>query len=94
MSLETFYPVSPPQPLWVHACYEKIKDLKPKRLPLSDVQMFEMFKKRYGTKQAIKLKVNVNLIPLQEWATPFKIHTPPVEDFEKVLPHWGPLGGV
>ncbi len=57
LSLETYYPVSPPQPMWAHACYEKIKDLRPKRLPLSDVQMFEMFKKRYGTKQAIKLKV-------------------------------------
>ncbi|PIK41252.1 putative ankyrin and armadillo repeat-containing protein [Apostichopus japonicus] len=46
----------PSQPLWVHAFYEKIKDLKPKRLPLADNQMHEQFKKRYNYKQAIKYK--------------------------------------
>ena len=44
-------------------CYDYIKDFKPKRLPLTDVQMHEMFKKRYGTKQAIKFKVGVYPIP-------------------------------
>lgn len=41
----------------MHAFYEKIKDLKPKRLPLADNQMHEQFKKRYNYKQAIKYKV-------------------------------------
>ncbi|XP_071497237.1 ankyrin and armadillo repeat-containing protein-like [Diadema antillarum] len=56
MDLETFYPISPPRPLWCHAFYEKIKDLKPKRLPLTDLHMHEQFKKRYGYHQAIKFK--------------------------------------
>ncbi|PIK39875.1 hypothetical protein BSL78_23293 [Apostichopus japonicus] len=56
IQFETYYRVSPAQPLWVHAFYEKIKDLKPKRLPLADNQMHEQFKKRYNYKQAIKYK--------------------------------------
>lgn len=56
MDLETYYPVSPPRPLWCHSFYEKIKDLKPKRLPLTDVHMHEQFKRRYGYHQAIKFK--------------------------------------
>lgn len=57
IQFETYYRISPAQPLWVHAFYEKIKDLKPKRLPLADNQMHEQFKKRYNYKQAIKYKV-------------------------------------
>ncbi|XP_077978159.1 ankyrin and armadillo repeat-containing protein-like [Glandiceps talaboti] len=56
MDFETYYPQSPQKPLWIHAFYEKIKDLKPKRLPLTDVHMHEQFKKRYGVKRAIKNK--------------------------------------
>ncbi|XP_063964781.1 ankyrin and armadillo repeat-containing protein-like isoform X3 [Lytechinus pictus] len=56
MDLETYYPVSPPRPLWCHSFYEKIKDLKPKRLPLTDIHMHEQFKRRYGYHQAIKFK--------------------------------------
>ncbi|XP_070566344.1 ankyrin and armadillo repeat-containing protein-like isoform X3 [Ptychodera flava] len=56
MDFETYYPQSPQKPLWVHAFYDKIKELKPKRLPLTDVHMHEQFKKRYGVKRAIKNK--------------------------------------
>ena len=57
MDFETYYPVSPPQPLWAHAFYDKIAELKPKRLPLTDIQMHEQWKKKYGYHQAIKYKV-------------------------------------
>ncbi|XP_033640039.1 ankyrin and armadillo repeat-containing protein-like isoform X1 [Asterias rubens] len=56
MDFETYYPVSPPQPLWAHAFYDKIAELKPKRLPLTDIQMHEQWKKKYGYHQAIKYK--------------------------------------
>ncbi|XP_038077595.1 ankyrin and armadillo repeat-containing protein-like isoform X2 [Patiria miniata] len=56
MDFETYYPVSPPQPLWAHSFYDKIAELKPKRLPLTDIQMHEQWKKKYGYHQAIKYK--------------------------------------
>ncbi|XP_033103193.1 ankyrin and armadillo repeat-containing protein-like isoform X2 [Anneissia japonica] len=56
MDFETYYPVAPPQPLWLHAVYDRIKDMKPRRLPLTDVHLHEQFKKKYGLKQAIKFK--------------------------------------
>ncbi|XP_071948397.1 ankyrin and armadillo repeat-containing protein-like [Antedon mediterranea] len=56
MDFETFYPVAPPQPLWLHAVYNRIKDMKPRRLPLTDVHLHEQFKKKYGLKKAIKFK--------------------------------------
>ena len=57
IDFETYYPVSPPKPDWVHAFYDKIAELKPKRLPLTDVQMHEQWKRQYGYHQAIKYKV-------------------------------------
>ncbi|XP_022079769.1 ankyrin and armadillo repeat-containing protein-like isoform X2 [Acanthaster planci] len=56
MDFETYYPVSPPQPLWAHSFYDKIAELKPKRLPLTDIQMHEQWKRKYGYHQAIKYK--------------------------------------
>lgn len=54
--LETFYPVSPKHPLWIHAHYDEIVKLKPKRLPVHELQIHEQFKKRYGYQRTVKLK--------------------------------------
>ena len=54
--LETFYPVSPKQPLWVHAHYEEIEKLKCKKLPIQEYLIYELFKKRFGTQQTMNLK--------------------------------------
>ncbi|XP_068920648.1 ankyrin and armadillo repeat-containing protein [Petaurus breviceps papuanus] len=53
--LETFY-----QQLyktqWWGAINEIMKSLRPKRLPLSDIQLHEQFKKKFGFKKAMKCK--------------------------------------
>ena len=54
--LETYYPVSPKHPLWIHAHYDEIMKLKPKRLPVHELQIHEQFKKRYGYQRTVKLK--------------------------------------
>lgn len=54
--LETFYPVSPKQPIWVHAHYEEISKLKCKKLPIQEYLIYEIFKKRFGTQQTMNLK--------------------------------------
>ncbi|EDO43577.1 predicted protein [Nematostella vectensis] len=54
--LETYYPASPKLPLWVHAHYDEIAKLKPKRLPIPELQIHEQFKKRYGYQKTVKLK--------------------------------------
>ena len=54
--LETFYPVSPKQPMWVHAHYEEIDKLKCKKLPIQEYLVYELFKKRFGTQQTMNLK--------------------------------------
>lgn len=54
--LETFYPISPKQPMWVHAHYEEINKLKYKKLPIQEYLIYELFKKRFGTQQTMNLK--------------------------------------
>lgn len=54
--LETYYPVSPKHPLWIHAHHDEIVKLKPKRLPVHELQIHEQFKKRYGYQRTVKLK--------------------------------------
>ena len=53
---ETYYPVMPKIPRWVHAHYDEIAKLKPKRLPLSEIHIHEQFRKRYGYQKTVKLK--------------------------------------
>uniref|UniRef100_A0A8C3T4I8 Ankyrin and armadillo repeat containing n=1 Tax=Chelydra serpentina TaxID=8475 RepID=A0A8C3T4I8_CHESE len=55
IELETFYQQLYKTPWW-GAINEIISTLKPKRLPLSDIQSLEQFKKRFGYKKAIKCK--------------------------------------
>ena len=54
--VETYYPVTPKIPKLVHAHYDEISKLKPKRLPLSEIQIHEQFRKRYGYQKTVKLK--------------------------------------
>lgn len=56
ISLETYYPSSPKHPLWIHAHYDEIAKLKPKRLPIPELQIHEQYKKRYGYQRTVKLK--------------------------------------
>uniref|UniRef100_A0A674IDF7 Ankyrin and armadillo repeat containing n=1 Tax=Terrapene triunguis TaxID=2587831 RepID=A0A674IDF7_9SAUR len=55
IELETFYQQLYKTPWW-GAINEIISTLKPKRLPLTDIQSLEQFKKRFGYKKAIKCK--------------------------------------
>ncbi|XP_078582860.1 ankyrin and armadillo repeat-containing protein-like [Branchiostoma floridae x Branchiostoma japonicum] len=56
LDFETYYPQSPHKPRWIHAFYDVTASLKPKRLPLTDIQVHEHFKKRFGYKKAIRYK--------------------------------------
>lgn len=55
IDLEPFYLLF--KNMWWGAINEVISTLKPKRLPLTDIQAMEQFKKRFGYKKAIKCKV-------------------------------------
>ncbi|TFK13595.1 Peflin [Platysternon megacephalum] len=59
IELETFYQQLYKTPWW-GAINEIISTLKPKRLPLTDIQSLEQFKKRFGYKKAIKCKEDVH----------------------------------
>ncbi|XP_061468883.1 ankyrin and armadillo repeat-containing protein [Rhineura floridana] len=54
IELEPFYLLFKTQ--WWGAINEVISTLKPKRLPLTDIQAMDQFKKRFGYKKAIKCK--------------------------------------
>ena len=54
--IETYYPVTPKIPKLIHAHYDEIAKLKPKKLPLSEIQIHEQFRKRYGYQKTVKLK--------------------------------------
>ncbi|XP_023930596.1 ankyrin and armadillo repeat-containing protein-like [Lingula anatina] len=56
LDFETFHPVPPQKPKWVNVMSEKIRDLKMKRPPMSEHQVFEYFKKYFGYKKAMKCK--------------------------------------
>lgn len=56
IDLETYYPNTPKHPLWIHAHYDEISKLKPKRLPIPELQIHEQYKKRYGYQKTVKLK--------------------------------------
>lgn len=55
IELEAFYMLFKSQ--WWGAINEVISTLKPKRLPLTDTQAMDQFKKRFGYRKAIKCKV-------------------------------------
>ena len=57
VEFETFYPQMPQKPKWVQLMYDEVIKLRPKRLPLADNHLYDMFKHFFGIKQAIKYKV-------------------------------------
>ena len=57
LEFETYYSQSPQKPKWVHVMCEEISKLKPKRFPVPEGQIFELFKKYFGLKKAMKYKV-------------------------------------
>jgi len=56
--LTTYYPAAPPQPGWLHARYQMLGSLRPKRLLMTDLQLTELFKQVFGFKKALANKVN------------------------------------
>lgn len=62
IEFETFYGQMPQKPNWVRMYTEEIARLKPKKLPISDIYLHEQFKKYFGYKKAIKLKVRGSLV--------------------------------
>ena len=56
VNIETYYPASPKQPLWIHSYYEEVEKLKKKKLPMNEVQVHEQLRKRYNYQKAVKLK--------------------------------------
>lgn len=62
LELDTFYPQVPRKPYWLGKLTEHISDLRPKKLPIQEPQMMDVYKKIYGTRKALKFKVC-----LREW---------------------------
>jgi hypothetical protein len=65
IDFESFYAQAPQKPFWVNKLNDELSKLRPKRLPMTDIQVYDLFKKYYGYKKATKLKVfieeNLNL---------------------------------
>jgi len=55
--LTTYYAASPPQPAWIHARYQRLSTLRPRKLPMNDQQIAELFKRVFGFRQALASKV-------------------------------------
>lgn len=58
IDLEQYYPQMPRKPNWVKELSEKVAELRPKRLPIQEPQMMDVFKKVYGFRKALKFKVS------------------------------------
>lgn len=56
LELDTYYPQPPQKPRWVQTMVEQANSLKPKRLPITETQMLDVFKKCFGYQRALKLK--------------------------------------
>jgi len=59
LDFETFHPQVPQQPRWFQAMSEESSRMRSRRLPVTEYQINEQFKKHFGTKQAVKLRVRV-----------------------------------
>lgn len=58
IEFDTYYPQVPRKPQWLAKVTEHIADLKPKKLPIQEPQMMDVYKKIYGTRKALKFKVS------------------------------------
>jgi len=57
VDFETFHPQMPQQPLWIQAMAEESAKMRRRRLPITELQIHDQFKKYFGTKRAAKLRV-------------------------------------
>jgi hypothetical protein len=57
IDLESYYAQFPQKPYWINKLNDELIKLKPKRLPVSDIQVYDLFKKHFGYKKATKYKV-------------------------------------
>ena len=57
IDFETYYAQYPQRPKWVQLVCEYMAKLRPKRLPIHDINIHEYFKQFFGTQQALKCKV-------------------------------------
>lgn len=57
IDFESFYAQFPQKPYWVYKLNDDLIKLKPKRLPMTDIQIYDLFKKYFGYKKATKFKV-------------------------------------
>jgi hypothetical protein len=57
IDVENYYPQYPQKPFWINKLTDELGKLKPKRLPLSDINSYDLFKKYFGYKKATKFKV-------------------------------------
>ena len=62
IDFESFYAQAPQKPFWVNKLNDELSKLRPKRLPMTDIQVYDLFKKYYGYKKATKLKVFIKKI--------------------------------
>ena len=58
VDLESYYPQAPQKPPWIAKLIEDLVKLKPKRIPLTDLQVYDVFKRQCGYKKATKFKVS------------------------------------
>ena len=56
IDLESYYSQYPQKPYWLNKLNDELVKLKPKRLPVSDIQIYDLFKKHFGYKKATKFK--------------------------------------
>ena len=71
--LRDFYPVSPPQPIWLHSKYQRINEMRQKKLAMNDQQIAELFKSIFGIKKALTNKVSMNFSNIFKMLSTFQI---------------------
>lgn len=57
IDFDTYYPQVPRKPRWLQSLNDKIAALKPKKLPIQEPQMMDVYKKLFGYRRALKFKV-------------------------------------
>ncbi len=56
IDIESYYAQFPQKPYWVCKLNDDLSKLRPKRMPMSDIQVYDLYKKHFGYRKATKLK--------------------------------------
>lgn len=56
IDFEGYYSTFPQKPYWISKLNDDLLKLKPKRLPMTEIQIYDLFKKLFGYKRATKNK--------------------------------------